>query len=147
VNGNVNLNSLLKLVQTCEKHKAFHTKHGDGKNEHDKQSDNDPSPSESADDFNSLPEQCRHDLKAVQTWMPRVEQTHLGRCLRVSAFGDGNASISSASASALYKNVTSNQVATDVTHFCAYYRSVVDGGFCPHSLFLLDEGRGGVESK
>jgi len=119
--------TLLKLVQACEKHKTFH-KEEDSKSSSIGDEDVDQ-------EAGHLPEKCRQDLKSVRAWLPRVEQNHLKRSVLYSAKG------------VEFQNITANQVSTDAIHLCSYYRSIVDGGFCPHSLFLLDEGRGGVESK
>ena len=119
-NSSASMSHLLKLSQGCENHKAWHD------------SSKNRAVATSANDSDTIPEKCRKELRKIRTLLPKVEAGHLERCFS----GSGSSSSS-----------LSQQIAADAIHLCAFYRSVMSGGFCPHAAVLFDDGRGGVECK
>ena len=114
--GHTSSNSwLVRLSEACAKHKEYHRLH-DNENDDDDTTNNNNHNHNKTEGSVVVSEKCRKDLGTLRKILPEVEKKYTISLL----------------------NLVSAQ---DISHMCAFYRIVVMGGFCQHSMCLLRDAK------
>ena len=94
-------------------------------------------------------DRCSRKLEKIEGVLERLEEDHSAALDRAASPGggddgsgsDGDGSGDGSGSGAMAK------LAADGEDLCTMYRSFLEGTFCPHSLSMLDWGRGGRKSE
>ena len=113
-NGASSNSWLVRLSEACAKHKEYHRLQDE--NDDDDEDDDTTNNNNNNNKMGGISEKCRKDLGTLRKILPEVEKKYTISLL----------------------NLVSAQ---DISHMCAFYRIVVMGGFCQHSMCLLRDSK------
>ena len=117
---------LLKMSDACCKHGDYHKKQ---------------LPNSRADPKNNeenLPQRCLKDIRALRQLLPKVEKS-------IQPQVDTPGWKRKRSRAKSLKETGAD--ASDVSHLCDFYDTVLNGHFCPHAPHLFQWGKGGIDGK
>ena len=112
-NGASSNSWLVRLSEACAKHKEYHRLQDENDDDEDDDTTNN---NNNNNKMGGISEKCRKDLSTLRKILPEVEKKYTISLL----------------------NLVSAQ---DISHMCAFYRIVVMGGFCQHSMCLLRDSK------
>lgn len=87
-------------------------------------------------------DRCSRKLEKIEGVLERLEEDHSAALDRAASPGGGDDGSGDGSGSGAMA-----KLAADGEDLCTMYRSFLGGTFCPHSLSMLDWGRGGRKSE